>query len=509
MEESKQSNYDFFSENLCRGEEQTLKEWDYINMEIDVQIDEFINSFLEFEEKYKMFKIKINNKYIWHYLRIIVYNNLFEKEKFINSIRRDIQNKKPKKSLNYMWKKNIFCNQFLAHKRDILIISHGRKYRDGDKYYKCPYTYLLDKHLSMSHYILDGKTPDGNYELQRSHNILYNDIEEFIKIKHIQVTKESISKLEIENKIIDPIETYFEISISLDTKKKWLDYINFFINTRKYYINYYYYMLKRIKPKIILIAYAYGFERMVLCEIAHKFRIPVVELQHGTMGPLHLAYNFYKKMRLYSFPDYIFTFGQYEKKYTRFPIPDNHVIPVGYPELEVNYNKYKKKKSNKKIILFISQTLFKIAQFANIVAQNIDAEKYQIVFQLHPFEYSCWKSTIGKYLTHTNIRVVGSYNHTIYESIAQADWVVGNYSTVLIEAQMFDVKVAILKFDFYKVVSFLYQNGYAILVDSPEQLIKEIENDTFQPNREVSLFEKNSLEKMQKSIDKIIEINRK
>ena len=56
------------------------------------------------------------------------------------------------------------------------------------------------------------------------------------------------------------------------------------------------------------------------------------------------------------------------------------------------------------------------------------------------------------------------------------DWVVGNYSTVLIEAQMFDVKVAILKFDFYKVVSFLYQNGYAILVDSPEQLIKEIEN---------------------------------
>ena len=78
---------------------------------------------------------------------------------------------------------------------------------------------------------------------------------------------------------------------------------------------------------------------------------------------------------------------------------------------------------------------------------------------------------------------------------------------VLSEAQMFDVKVAILKLDMYRVAKFLYQNGYAILVDSPEQLIKEIEEDTFQPNREVSLFEKNSLKKMQESIDMIIQTN--
>ena len=151
--------------------------------------------------------------------------------------------------------------------------------------------------------------------------------------------------------------------------------------------------------------------------------------------------------------------------------------------------------------------MVKIAQFANAVAQGVDASKYEVIFQLHPFEYSSWEKTIGKYLTHPNIKVIGSFNHTIYESLAQADWVVGNYSTVLSEAQMFNVKVAILKFDMYKVSSYLYKNGYAILVDSPEKLLKEIEEDTFQPNREVSLFEKNSLEKMQQSIDKIIEIN--
>ena len=263
-------------------------------------------------------------------------------------------------------------------------------------------------------------------------------------------------------------------------------------------------MLKKIRPKIILIAYAYGYDRMILCEVAHKLQIPVVELQHGAIGPNTVAYNFYKRMQLNSFPDYIFTFGQYEKERTRFPISKSHIIPTGYPELENICKRYKKKKRNKKNILFISQTLIEFAKFANSVAQEIDADKYQIIFQLHPFEYSSWKSTIGKYLTHPNIKVVGSYNHTVYESLAQADWVVGNHSTVLSEAQMFGVKVAILKTGLYQVASFLYQNGYAILVDSPEQLIKEVEEATFRPNKEVSLFEKDSLKKMQKSVNKII-----
>ena len=134
---------------------------------------------------------------------------------------------------------------------------------------------------------------------------------------------------------------YFKINIGRETKKKWLDLINGFIDMRKYYIKYFSYMLKKIKPKIILIAYAYGFDRMVLCEVAHKMHIPVVELQHGTIGPDVVAYNFYNRMQLGSFPDYIFTFGQYEKQQTRFPIPKSHIIPTGYPELEKNYNKYK------------------------------------------------------------------------------------------------------------------------------------------------------------------------
>ena len=192
-------------------------------------LNEFTNSFLKFEEKYEMFTVKINNIHIWHYLRSTVYTDLLIKEGYISCAEKNIQKRKSENTLNYLWKRYILCNQFFAHKRDVLIISHGRKYKDGDKYYKCPYTYLLDKYISNSHYILDGKTPDGIYELQRSHNILYSDIEEFKRIKKVQFPRESVSKREADAKIIEPIETYFKTNIELDAKKKWLNIINIFI----------------------------------------------------------------------------------------------------------------------------------------------------------------------------------------------------------------------------------------------------------------------------------------
>ncbi len=68
-----------------------------------------MNSFLEFEEKNKMFKVKINNVYIWSYLRFTVFNDLLEKNGYLHSVQNNIQNIKSDYSLEFWCKKYISC----------------------------------------------------------------------------------------------------------------------------------------------------------------------------------------------------------------------------------------------------------------------------------------------------------------------------------------------------------------------------------------------------------------
>lgn len=475
---------------------------------------ELMEKFLEFEYKYKMFGVKINDVHVWHYIRFYVYHDLLKMCGIADVLPRC--HKLPKRNYKTTWKdfirKNVVCNQFFAHERDILIIPHERKYMDGNYYSKCIYTNLLDEKLSNSHYILDGKSVNDKYEIQKSKNILYCDLESFKKFKKVKVPLKMASKSEINSKIIEPIEQYFDVNISGGYKREWFNTISVRINTREYWVRYYEYMLQKISPKLILVVVSYEFNRMILCEVAKKKKIPVVELQHGRIGDMHIAYNFYKKINLPGFPDYIFTYGRFEKENTRFPISEKRIISVGYPELERNYYLYKKQKKEnkeKKIILFISQMQVEIAQYANALASKLDMEKYHIIYKLHPKEYLNWKLNVGHYLNHSNIEVAGGFEHTIYEYISQAEWVIGNYSTVLYEAQMFDVKVVVLKFGLYSNVENLYKHGFALLVDSPEQLVKAIVKDDYQPNKEISLFEMDSLNNMQANIDKIIKQHQK
>ena len=472
--------------------------------ETRLKSEEFMESFLKFEKKYDMFQIRISNVRIWHYIRFYIYYDLVNQLHFGTVL---LNSASPKVKLNDTRKeivrRNIMCNQFLMCKKDVLIIPHSRKYKDEGQYYKCIYTDLIDKHLKQSHYILDGKSEEGIYALQKSKNVIYQDVDFFNKICIKKFNYEPVSKSEIAAKIIEPLEEYFKISITIENLKKWYGLMNSYINNRKYLIRYYNFILNRIKPKIILMVVSYSWDRMILCEVAHRKKIPIVELQHGMITGETLPYNFYQTIKLSSFPDYIFTFGQFDKRRARFPIKKENIIPVGYPELETFY-KAPKKNQGVKNILFISQGIQEIAEYANFAAEKLDKEWYKVIFQLHPKEYTNWKSNVGYFLKNPNIKIVGSFEHTVYHSLVEADWVIGCYSTVLSEAAMFDAKVVVLKTGLYTNMKELYNNGYALLVESPKQLVEEIENDSFIMNKEISLFEKNSLRNIQFNIDKIL-----
>ena len=475
-------------------------------------MENFIDSFLEFEEENKMFQVKIEGIKIWHLIRIQIYCYLAE-QFGLGKLLLDFEPVKSdtvKRTWKDLIREKVVCNQYRAGRRDVLIFPNGAKYKDNQGYYRCRYTDLLDRAMTRPHYLLDGKSDEGGYARQRSKNVLYADLEIFKKINQIKQDYKLINKSELEKKIAAPIEKYYKCKIEVRFKQKGLDMVNTLLRIRGYFIDYYNYMLHKIKPKIIIITCAYDWDKMFLCEVAKEKGIPVVELQHGTIGRLHISYNFKEKMYLSTFPDYIFVYGQLEKKKPRLPIDSSRVIPVGFPELENCYKTSRKErrniKKNRKQILFISQGIPEIAQYAEAAANLLDNEKYRIIFKLHPREYGNWKKIYRGYLKNPDIEVFGDYDKSIYDFLAESDWVIGSFSTSLYEATMFDIKIAIIKTPMDADMKELYLNGYALLVESPQQLAQEIMEDSFKRNPAVNIYEKNSIENMLKWIDKIIRI---
>ncbi len=460
----------------------------------------FVDRFIEIEDKLCLFDVEVNNVNIWNYIRTEVAYDLIEINT-VSSLHEPLFRFDVKREMDFkqLFQKLFFANQFLARKRDLLVIPHGRRFRSKGLRYKDIYTDNLCKALNHSYYLLDyGDVYKGWLPID-NRNLLFLDMDSFCKRNGV-VFDQKLEKAVIIDKIFDPLEKMLQINITGKMRNKWLKIAYKSLLIREIYMEYFDYLLSRIKPSAIIIVCYYSADMMAVCEVSKKKGIPVIELQHGTINEQTISYNYYKKMEMNSFPDYIFTYGDYARC-ARFPIADYNIIPVGFPELE---NSIKTKQlTNKKKIVFISAMSREIALFAKNLSEIVDQSRYSIIFRLHPSEVSTWGQQYAGFLDIKRI-IIDDASTSAYECLDQADWVVGISSSTLIDAIMFNVKIAIIRTGEYKYLAPLYENGCAVLVDDVNQLYTEIESDYFIPQNSEYFFKKGSINNMIRAIDDII-----
>lgn len=473
-----------------------------------MNLEVLTDMFLRFEYEKNMFEKKIGAIYFWKYSRFMIMLDLY-KYFGLPSVSLDCRYRKEHK-YSFWERMCIYArkNTGLWRKRDILIIPHSRKYEWKDGTARCIYTDAIDHNLNRSHYILDGKCVEGYYKKQRSKAVIYEDMD--VQFPNVQEQGVTCTKSVFEKEVLTPIEQYFQIKITMEDKKRWISAINAFLNRRPKYENYYKHVLDIICPKVIILTVGYSFNRMILCEVAHQRKIPIIEVQHGGITKDDVAYNYYYSYKNIAFPDYIFCYGELEKEQVRFPISKENVIPVGFPELERMSNGKGKKDNKSKIkIMFVSQLDPVMSEYAKALDAMLEPEKYEVIFKLHPKEYDDWRQRYGDIFQGTNIKVAGAFNETIYDYLNEVDFVVGIYSTVLWEATMFDVKIMVLKESLYEAMKDLYEDGYAVLVESPSELVSMIKDNkcNLEKKENNKFFKRNSVENMIREIDRIIEAN--
>ena len=445
------------------------------------KLQQVYESFLQLENREGWFEnIEVNHIKIWHYIRYEIFQevaymfgkvrNPNDKEKFY------VRNTSLKNWLD----ESILKNQFRIGQKDVLIFNHQRRVKQGN-YYKCIYTDEWLKGFNRSYYVYElPYTQKFHFKPVKTKNLRYIDFEQYAAVFRKKYSLESACLKEIKTvteHIVKVLESEFGLKFSIEGKKKIRKIIYSKAAERDKYRDYYGYLLKHIKPKIIIYVVGYEFDHMVLAELAKELNIPTVEIEHGHIGKSQLAYNFTGERNLKAFPDYLFVAGEHEIEAARVPIEKKNLYITGSPELDKKVDYYKRALANKtkrhKVITFVSSGEYEIADAAVELYKKLDKENYKIYLKLHPSEYTNWREKYHD-LEKSGVCVADDHCHDIYYYLAVSDFLIGISSTVLFEATRFDCNILIYKRGYYYGAESLIQRGEGIYIDSMDEAVEYI-----------------------------------
>jgi len=479
-----------------------------------------IDKFLEFEEKNNLFEQKIDGVLYWHYLRFILYNEIVNQKDKTGRAHADFKDLSGVTKAVRFFKLiygAIFRNPFwFVSQKDVLVMNHARRGK-VEGYYEALYTDRLLEVLPYSYTVLEN--PYQGYHLKpvRTKNLRYKDYidiaQEFIKnIYYVPFRRHVIKATDFDSlkDVLRGLEDAFDVDLPVAV---WVKKLQNIIWNYRIHKKYFKKIIKRVNPKIILEVVSYSVNRGVMNELAAERGIPTVELQHGTMGDGHVAYNFLGSPDIPSFPDYVFLFGDFWKETTRFPIASENVIVTGSPYFEERLAYYLEKEDvsvNKETILFISQGTIglELSQKAVELSEMINPANQRIVYKLHPGEYSGWEKRYSS-LASSAVEVVSAAGPGLYDLFRDADYIVGVYSTAILEGIVLCPRVFIFKLFGHEYLHQLYENEYAKLVDSVDEIVEVISGkNSFKITQDVGekFWAMNSGKNMVEAIDEIIKM---
>jgi len=257
--------------------------------------------------------------------------------------------------------------------------------------------------------------------------------------------------------------------------------------------------LQRIDPDVAVVVVSYGKEPFILeCK---NLGIPVAELQHGVIYPHHLAYSYPGDRTKAAFPDYLLVWGEFWREHTEFPIPDERVIPVGYPYLDQRVEQYAGVESENKL-LFISQGTIgeQLSKFALEVADHPDIE-YEVVYKLHPGEYDRWREEYP-WLVDADFQVVDSSDPPLYRLFAESTAQVGVGSTAVYEGLAFELETVVYNCPGVEKLQPLVNEGTAEQVTSADDLAAVLGSGGVSFDRE-RLFASGATERMDEVLERL------
>lgn len=473
-----------------------------------------LDAFLEIENRYGLLEERYDGFAYWIYFRHVLHNELEASKAGHGGNPERVHLSRWqhfKERLGTLWYAARF-HKISSMKQKILILNHERRAWMGD-HYECVYTDLIADEYENS-LVVERPYQQKHFRPVKTKNLIYTDYIEAKAMLHYYCKRIFASdqmekvKTAIGLKIQKPIEeicrryglTYRADSI-LD--KMVCGYYIYQIKRREFRK-----LLQKSAPKVILEVVGYHMDCMIINELALEYGIPTIELQHGTAGREHTAYNYPEGCKIDQFPQYFFAFSRFWMDAARFPISRDRIRETGFPHLEKYALPVKKsvKRVKPAIIIFISQSVIGniLADIAIKLNKKIDREQYEIIYKLHPGEYEGWKERYRE-LAESDIKVIDNNRMDLYELFAMATYQIGAFgSTATFEGLLFDLKTYIRREEAAPELCLLCEKGIARFFDQAEDLYQLILADE-EVNMINGFWKDNALETMKQEICAIME----
>lgn len=194
-------------------------------------------------------------------------------------------------------------------------------------------------------------------------------------------------------------------------------------------------LLKWLSPKIVLLEDACYGGSVPIIIAARGLGIPIGEYQHGLISLSHPAYNYSAQLSekyKYYIPDFYMSYGRYWMENSRIP---TKVLEIGNPYLSetIVHCEYSEKKE---VLLYISAAIDPdcYVQEVLLLKEMLANKGCEIMFRIHPSEVLRLQM-VYKPIIDAGIPID---TQPLYETLRHTKYLLGDFSTVLFEASMFD-----------------------------------------------------------------------
>jgi len=458
-------------------------------------------AFLQMEDELDLFDQRIEGVYFWERIRFPLHYEILKKAGVIGEAHTRLERTTVNRSRSALRSlKNAFVkNPYLVPKSEILFLgSSRRKLRSDDKWWDI-YCDPVIEHLGRSYTYFESAYLNGHLTPAKTDNIRYLDFPLYMAAVRRKFSLVEFSLTGSERSLLknvrEQIADRFGVTIALE-KIVQRDLL-----IRKSVLPVYRALLKKVSPKIAFVVCSYGKETFI--EACKSMKIPVVELQHGVVSPYHLGYSFPGSKRTKrTFPDYLFSFGDFWKMGVEYPISKDRICSVGYPYLEDEAKQYAGIKKKDQIVFISQGTVGKeMSRFAVQLGARNDFP-LKIVYKLHPGEYARWQREYP-WLIESDIQVVDDDSIPLYQLFAESRIQVGVNSTALYEGLIFGLQTILLDLPGVEYMEHLIEQQVARVISSPEELVEGIRNELVPKVKTERFFKPNSLNNIKKAINEI------